>query len=407
MTTATAVPPATPKHLTAASPKIRISSIDLLRGLVMLLMPLDHLRDMLYLGHPDPTDLHTTTPILFFTRWSTHFCAPAFVFLSGISAYLAGKRRTRGELAGFLVKRGIWLLFVEVAIISMATGLDPLYHLVVLQVIWAIGGSMILLGLLVRANAGPKVIGAIGLVIFLGHNIIDVLHNQTVDTNPLWRLFVSSRGFNDADQIGSGHYVVIAYALLPWTGVMLLGYALGTLYSEDAAKRKRILTRLGLGMLAFFILFRAFNFYGDPAPWSMQSNPLLSLLSFLNVTKYPCSLLYLCMTLGVALLILANTETVSSRLSRIIIVYGNVPFFYYVVHWFLVQGLTVFLFFVTGHHFSEAYQSHDFPFSVPGLGLTMPGIYTAWLVLVTILYFPCRWFANYKKTHRQWWLSYL
>jgi uncharacterized membrane protein len=406
MVTATAAPFTPQKPPTAASPKARIPSIDLLRGIVMLIMPIDHLRDMLHLGHPNPTDLHTTTAALFFTRWITHFCAPAFVFLSGISAYLAGRRRTRNELAGFLIKRGVWLLFIEVFIIGLATGMDVLYHEVVLQVIWAIGGSMILLGLLVWAKASPRAIGAIGLVIFAGHNIIDLLHNPTVNTNPVWRLFLTASGFNTADSIGHGHFMIIAYALLPWTGVMLLGYALGTLYSEDAAKRKRILTTIALALLAFFVLFRAFNIYGDPAPWSIQKNALYSVMSFLNVTKYPCSLLYLCLTLGIALLILANTEGATNRLARIVIVYGNVPFFYYICHWFLAQSMTIILFFSMGHHMDEAYKS-DFPFSPNNFGLSLPGLYAVWLLLVTLLYFPCRWFSSYKKTHRQWWLSYL
>jgi uncharacterized membrane protein len=407
MTSATTAAPIAPARPLAQTPgKTRIASIDLLRGLVMLIMAIDHLRDMLHLGHPNPTDLHTTTPVLFFTRWVTHFCAPTFVFLSGISAFLAGRRRSKDELAGFLIKRGFWLIFVEVAIISLITSADPLYHLIVLQVIWAIGASMILLGLLVWAKAGPKTIGAIGLAIFFGHNVIDVLHNQTINTNPAWRMLISASGFSIVDTITPGHFLNIAYALLPWTGVMLVGYALGPLYTEDAAKRKQRLITIGLSLLAFFLLFRAFNIYGDPAPWSVQRTPMFSVISFLNVSKYPCSLLYLCMTLGVAMLILAYTEKAGNRFARILIVYGNVPFFYYVCHWFLAQSITAILFFSMGHHADEAYKS-DFPFSPGNFGLSLPGIFCVWLLLITIMYFPCRWFGNYKKTHRQWWLSYL
>jgi uncharacterized membrane protein len=406
MITATATPLATPKPLIGAPPKTRISSIDLLRGLVMVIMPIDHLREMLHLGHPNPTDLQTTTAVLFFTRWITHFCAPAFVLLSGVSAYLAGKRRTKKELAGFLIKRGVWLLLVEVFIISLATGLDLFYHEIVLQVIWAIGGSMILLGLLVAANASPRAIGGIGLIIFLGHNVIDLLHNNTIHTNPVWRLFLSANGFDTADPIGHGRFLIIAYALLPWTGVMLIGYALGTLYTKDAAKRKRILTTIALALLAVFVVFRVFNIYGDPAPWFIQKNMLFSVISFLNVTKYPCSLLYLCMTLGITLLILAHTEAAANRLARILIVYGNVPFFYYICHWFLAQLITIIFFFSMGHHMDEAYRS-DFPFSPNNFGLSLAGVYAVWLLLLTVMYFPCRWFSNYKKTHGQWWLSYL
>jgi uncharacterized membrane protein len=406
MTTATAAKAAIPKPPNVGVPKIRIPSIDLLRGIVMLIMPIDHLRDMLHLGHPNPTNLLTTTPVLFFTRWITHFCAPAFVFLSGISAFLAGRRRTKVELAGFLIKRGIWLLFIEVFVINLAVEVDPLYHEIVLQVIWAIGGSMILLGLLVWADASPRVIGGIGLVIFLGHNILDVLHNATMDNNPIWRLLFSASGFSRQDPIGHGRYFVIAYALLPWTGVMFLGYALGTLYNRDAAYRKRVLTTVALALLAVFVVFRAFNIYGDPAPWSVQKDFWSSVLSFLNVTKYPCSLLYLCVTLGLSLLVLAHTESARGRLARIVIVYGNVPFFYYICHWFLAQGITVTLFFLMGHHLSEAPKS-DYAFSPNNFGFSLGGVYLVWLLVVFVMYFPCRWFSNYKKTHRQWWLSYL
>ncbi len=397
-----------PKQAIFTPAKTRIASIDLLRGLVMLIMAIDHLRDLLHFGHPDPTDLQTTTPILFFSRWITHFCAPTFVFLSGISAFLAGKRRTNREMSAFLVKRGLWLLFVEGIIINFATSVDPLYLVIVLQVIWAIGGSMILLGLLVRTNASPGAIGGIGLIIFLGHNVIDLLHNNTIDTSLPWRLLLSARGFNTVDPIGPDHFLLVAYALLPWTGVMLVGYSLGTLYTKEAARRKKTLTTIALSMLAFFIIFRAFNIYGDPAPWSIQKSSMLSFISFLNVTKYPCSLLYLCLTLGITILILAHTENAANRFSRILIVYGNVPFFYYVCHWFLAQAITITLFFSTGHHLGDLNPDKTgFTFSPNNFGLPLAGVYAIWLLLITLLYFPCRWFGQYKKTHKQWWLSYL
>jgi len=402
----TAAPRVFPKPSMVVPGNTRIPSIDLVRGLVMLIMAIDHLRDLLHLGHPDPTDLQTTTPALFFTRWITHFCAATFVFLSGISAFLAGRRRTTDQLAGFLIKRGFWLIFVEVFIFNIITGVDPFYHVIVLQVIWAIGASMVLLGLLVWAKAGPRVIGGIGLIIFLGHNVIDLLHNKTVNTNFVWRLFLSAGGFSTVNPIGQGRLLIVAYALLPWTGVMLVGYALGTLYTKDAAKRKRTLTAIALLLLSIFVIFRAFNIYGDPAPWSIQKNTMLSVISFLNVTKYPCSLMYLCMTLGIALLLLANTETAGNRVARILVVYGNVPFFYYICHWFLAQIITIILFFSMGHHIGEAYKS-EFPFSPHNFGFPLVGVYAIWLLLITLLYFPCRWFGQYKKTHRQWWLSYL
>lgn len=392
--------------MTAINPKTRIASIDLLRGLVMVVMAIDHVRDMLHLGHPDATDLQVTTPSLFFVRWITHFCAPTFVLLSGVSAFLAGRRRSREQLAGFLIKRGGWLILVELFVINLATSADIFYHGIVLQVIWAIGASMVILGVLVWAKVGVGGIGGIGLVIFLGHNIPDLLHNATLRSSLVWRVLLTSDGFGTVDRMGSDHFLIASYAVLPWAGVMLMGYALGRLYVGDAGKRKRTLKTLGLVLLGVFVVFRAFNWYGDPAPWSIQKNMMWSVISFLNVTKYPCSFLYLCMTLGVALLVLAFTETASGRLARILIVYGNVPFFYYTVHWFLIQGITAGLFFARGHPMSEAYKS-EFPFSPANFGLPLGGVLGVWLLVVAVLYFPCRWFGRYKRTHHQWWLSYL
>jgi uncharacterized membrane protein len=406
MTTAT--PLTYPKNSTVPPAKTRIASIDLLRGLVMLIMAIDHLRDMLHLGHPNPTDLQTTTPALFFTRWVTHFCAPTFIFLSGLSAFLAGKRRSTNEMAGFLLKRGLWLILVDLVIINFAASADPFYHVIILQVIWAIGGSMILLGLLVGTKASPRIIGGIGLLIFFGHNVIDLLHNKTIDNDLVWRMLLSSTGFTRVDPIGPGHVLLVAYSLLPWTGIMLVGYSLGVLYTKEAGQRKRILATIGLSLLALFVLFRGFSIYGDPAPWSVQKNVPGTIMSFLNVTKYPPSLLYCCMTLGVALLILAYTEKTAGRLARILIVYGNVPFFYYVLHWFLAQAITITLFFSTGHHINDVNPDKTaFLFSPNNFGLSLGGLYVVWLLLISVLYLPCRWFGQYKRTHRQWWLSYL
>jgi len=372
----------------------------------MVIMAIDHVRDMLHFGHPDATDLRVTTPALFFVRWLTHFCAPTFVLLSGVSAYLAGRRRSRRELARFLIKRGFWLILVELFIINLATSADIFYHLIVLQVIWAIGASMVILGVLVALRASVAVIGGIGLVIFLAHNIPDLLHNATVNTSFGWRVLLTSNGFGTIDSVGHNHFLVASYAVLPWAGVMMMGYALGMHYTVDAGKRRRMLKRLGLILLGVFVVFRAFNWYGDPAPWSIQKDLLWSVISFLNVTKYPCSLLYLCMTLGVALLVLAVTENASNRLTRVLTVYGSVPFFYYTIHWFLIQGITIALFFAYGHRMNEAFKG-DFGFSPASFGLPLSGVLGVWLVVVVALYYPCRWFGGYKKTHNQWWLSFL
>ena len=395
---------------TSTPTKYRIESIDILRGLVMLIMAIDHSRDLFHLGGPDPTDLATTTPFFFFTRWITHFCAPTFVFLSGISAYLAGTRRTENQLGLFLIKRGIWLIFVELALITLAITANPLYNVLVLQVIWAIGGSMILLGLLVMLKIPIKVIGIIGAIIFLGHNIIDIEKTSIINDTVLGKLFISAGGFNAFVPTGPNRGVLIAYALLPWAGVMFLGYAFGQIYQKgfDAVRRKKILLYSGFSMLLFFFVFRYFNIYGDPSPWSAQKTTALSIISFFNVTKYPCSLIYLCMTVGTALVVLSLMEGIKNKFTELMIVYGNVPFFYYLCHWYLLRILTIIVFFASGYTTSQIVTPNNpFLFSPKGFGFNLLGVYIVWLVVITILYFPVRWFAKYKKTHTQWWLSYL
>ena len=388
-------------------PKHRITSIDMLRGLVMLIMAIDHIRDALHKGHPLPTDLSVTTPILFFTRFITHFCAPTFVFLSGISAYLAGARRTPNQMAGFLFKRGIWLLFVEVALISLAITLNPHYLYLIFQVIWAIGGSFILLALLLKLNLSSKTIGIIGFIIFITHNLPDLINLGPITRSVPWQLLISGVGWDGEIPLGHGRVINCPYALLPWTSVMLMGYALGPIYTAayDAKKRQRLLRYTGLTLLTFFFIFRAFNIYGDPAPWSVQKTTALTVISFLNVTKYPCSLLYLSLTLGVATLILSRTENTKVKFLSI---YGSVPFFYYILHWYLIQAITVIIFFASGYTVHQIVTPNNaFYFAPPDFGISLAAVYLVWLIVISTLYKPCKWFSNYKKTHQKWWLSYI
>ena len=378
----------------------------------MMIMAIDHIRDNFHIGQPEPTDLAITTPILFFTRWITHFCAPTFVFLSGISAYIAGTRRSPGQFSGFLIKRGLWLILVEVIVITFAITLDPFYRVIILQVIWAIGGSMMLLGILARLKASPLLIGIIGAIIFFGHNLFDIYNPGAIANTVAWRLLVSAAGFNSFVTVNHDHFILSAYALLPWTGVMFAGYAFGTMYAKnfDAGKRRKILRYSGIGMLTVFVVFRAFNIYGDPSPWSVQKSGALSVISFFNVTKYPCSLLYLCMTLGSSLIILSLVEGIQNRFTSFVIVFGNVPFFYYVCHWFLIQALHIIAFYATGFTTAQIVTIKTpfiFMFLPAGFGFNLFGVYLIWLMVIALLYRPCKWYSNYKKTHRQWWLSYI
>lgn len=399
--------PAMPPPATSLSAtKYRIESIDLLRGLIMLIMALDHTRDFFHLNTPNPTDLATTTPVLFFTRWITHFCAAIFVFLSGVSANLAGGRRTKKQLSIFLIKRGFWLIAVEFVLITFAFSLDPLYHLFIFQVIWVIGVSMVIMGLLIWLPM--PAIAVIGGLLFFGHDMLDFVKlPDTGSAGFLWELFFTARfNFIPADK---NHSLILIYAILPWTGVMLAGYVMGQIYRPafDQERRKRILLISGATLVILFIFLRAFNIYGDPAPWTTQKTIALSVISFFNVSKYPPSLMYLCMTIGPGLLLLSATEKVKSKLARLLIVYGNVPLFYYVLHFFVLRFFNVTLFFAQGFTAKDIVTPRQMMFHPAGYGFNLFGVYVVWLLTIAILYFPCRWYSQYKKTHRQWWLSYV
>jgi uncharacterized membrane protein len=387
----------------------RIRSIDLLRGMIMIIMALDHVRDFFHQPAMinNPLDLATTTPPIFFTRVITHFCAPVFVFLSGLSAYLVGLRKTKKELSSFLIKRGIWLIFVEVAIMSFVLTFNPKYNFILLGVIWAIGWSMIILGLLIRGSY--SLILVVGLIIFLGHNVLD--HIQLPDGKVsfvIFKILLTSSG--TLLPIGGNHFFLVGYSILPWLAIMLLGYAAGRLYEKnfDPVRRRKILLQLGGGAIILFLLLRLPNLYGDPNKWETQSTAIYSLLSFFSVTKYPVSLQYACMTLGPALIFLAMSENWNNRFTRFATVYGSVPFFYYVVHFFLIHVVCMIAFFAVGHNMSEAVDPDSlFVFRPVRFGFPLWAVYVFWMGIVLMLYYPCKWYSKYKRSHHDWWLSYL
>jgi uncharacterized membrane protein len=387
----------------------RIESLDILRGLVMVIMALDHSRDYFHATSftDNPLNLATTTPLLFFTRWITHFCAPVFVFLAGVSVYLQGSRKSKSELSIFLLKRGAWLVLIEMTVVSLAWTFNVHYDIIIMQVIWAIGASMIVLGILIRLPYSA--ILATGLLLIIGHNVLDFseAHHHGPYSLAYDLFFHGNFGFH---HFFANHNFMVIYGALPWTGIMLLGYAFGKLYAmDDTLYRKKFLVRAGAGLLLFFIVLRFLNVYGDPAPWSVQPSPVYTFFSFINVTKYPPSLLYTCVTLGPALLFLAFSETARSRISKILVVYGRVPFLYYIVHLYLLHFISAIFFLSRGHTFAEALVPNGAPFlffkAGEGYGLLM--VYLVWIALVIVLYPMCKWFSDYKKSHRQWWLSYL
>ncbi len=377
----------------------------------MLVMAIDHIREMFNNGHGHPLDLKTTTPIFYFTRWITHFCAPVFVLLAGISAYIMGLKMTKPALSKFLITRGCWLIFAELCIVTLGITFNPLYRLFILQVIWATGVSMIILGIFVRFSS--SVIPALAIIILCFHNLLDYAEDRPdAKIGFLWDLIHVGNKFNRFPKypIGADHSIAIVYAFLPWTGIMFLGYWLGKLYAPamDVLRRRKILVYLGSGMILLFVLLRWINGYGDPTPWSGQSSSLYSFLSFINVNKYPPSLMYTCIMLGPALIFLGLAEGISNRLTAFISVYGRVPFFYYLVHFYFIHCLVAIAFFASGYGLKDIMpHKSSFLFQPPGFGFDLWVTYAVWLLVVLIMYPLCKNYDRYKNSHSQWWLKYL
>ena len=396
---------------TAALQK-RIDSIDILRGIVMVIMALDHVRDFLHISAnlDDPLNLATTTPILYFTRLITHLCAPTFVFLSGVSIYLQSLRKTKAQLSLFLIKRGLWLIFVECVIISLAFTFNPFYNFILLQVIWAIGISMVILGLLIRLPY--KVILILGLIIVFGHNLLDIPESKPdFKTNFWWDLL--HHGFFAPYSIWKDHFIAIMYPFVPWTGLMILGYCTGIFFTAEysSEQRKKILSRLGMALLLFFVVVRFINVYGDPHPWSIQRNGLYTFLSFMKVHKYPPSLMYMCVTIGLGLLFLAFIEKVQNGFTNAARVFGRTALFYYILHFYLIHIICAILFFARGHSLEFAISSakeSPFLFMINGEGYSLGIVYLIWAFVIISLYPICKWYDTYKTAHKEkWWLSYL
>jgi len=389
----------------------RIDSIDLLRGLVMIIMALDHTRDFFHrpAWTEDPLNLATTTPVLYFTRWITHLCAPIFVFLAGTGGYFQRLRKSKKELSGFLISRGLWLLIVEIVIINFAFTFDVSYSIIGLQTIWSIGISMIILGLVIWLPF--NVILMLGIIIVLGHNALDY-YEKTFKSQPdWWYSLIHQPGFY---KLWDGHNLLILYPFLSWTGLMMLGYCFGKLFLfYEGKQRRRMLLSLGLGVLTIFVVLRYTNAYGNPQDWIEQQTWLNTVLAFLNVQKYPPSLLFMCATIGIGLIILAFVDKARGWLARFIIVFGRVPFFYYVLHFFLIHLLSAVFFLVRGHSIAEGLNppSGGFPlpkFTAPGEGTSLFWVYVIWVCIILSLYPLCKWFSDYKQKHRdKKWLSYL
>ncbi len=400
----------------------RIDSIDLLRGIVMVIMMLDHTRDFVHSGafQFDPTDLSKTTVALFFTRWITHFCAPVFVFLAGTGTYLQFARgKTKRNLSKFLLTRGLWLIVLELTLVRLGVFFNLDYRFLgFLQVIWVIGVSMIALAALIHLPL--KVIAGLGLGMIFVHNLLDRFQ-VTGWQGPgspvpgfgakLWILLHQQGGF-PIDGFPSP-FLFVMYPLIPWVGVMAAGYAFGYLYRLDVLRRRRWLLAMGAIASALFFALRAINIYGDPSHWSSQKNPVFTILSFLNTTKYPPSLLFLLMTLGPAMLALAWFEasvTLFSALRRALVTFGRVPLFFYLLQWYTAHTIAIIVGLIAGQPVAWQFESPIEKFThppIPGVGFRLWVVYLCWIAGVLLLYPLCKWFAGVKARRRDWWLSYL
>ncbi len=379
----------------------RIESVDLLRGVIMIVMALDHTRDFFGIPGQNPIDLATASPGLFLTRWITFFCAPVFFLLTGTGAALSLGRKSPAELSRFLATRGVWLIFLELVVlrcVSYQFNFD--FRVTLLLVIWALGWAMIALSVLSRLPV--SVITTLGVVLVAGHNMLDGVQWDS----PIWSI-LHRPGF----VLNGERVVFVAYPLIPWIGVTALGFSLGRIYHWEATRRRTFLLRLGTALSVGFLLIRGINVYGDPNPWEPGRDQLYTALSFLNVNKYPPSLSFLLMTLGPALLVLAALDRGTPTWLRPALVFGKVPMFYYIVHFTLLHFLAVIFCLVrygSAHWMFESPDLGHYPFSPPpDWGYGLPVVYLLWVAVVLMMYPLSRWYAGVKQRRSDWWLSYL
>lgn len=386
-------------------------SIDALRGIVMVFMALDHIRDFFHIGAMSfsPTDLTRTTPILFLTRWITHFCMPVFMFSAGIGAFLFLQRHTRAELSRFLWTRGIWFVFLELAVMQFAYKFNFSSHfMVLLLILWIFGTCFIAMAALVYIPI--RWLAILCLLVIVLHNGLDgISATRFGSAAPIWNVLHQPGVFPLA-----GRMILVPYSLLPWLAVIAAGFCFGQTLLLDPAKRRRILLRLGMGLILVFAILRTINHYGDPAPWSHQKSAAFALLSFLNCTKYPASLDFLLMTLGPALVLLAYLDQRTFQFANPLIVFGRVPMFYFVLHFYLIHALVVIAAWLRYGISANRFIFNPVP-SMGGpqelfpanFGYSLWVVYAVWALTLVLLYPICRWFAEIKARRRDWWLSYL
>ena len=396
LTTTLPPPPAASR---AATP--RVQAVDVVRGLAMVIMALDHIREFWTPTAVRAEDVAHASALLFFTRWITHFCAPTFVFLAGTSIFFyQQKQSSKGAASRFLLTRGLWLLVLEIVVINFLLQWGA-YNLILLQVIWSIGWGMVALAGLIWLPRG--LVAGLALLAIAGHNALPNIQPVTAAT--LLPALVYDSPF--LYLLPSKLPVLVAYTILPWVAVLAAGYCIGPWFRQPLPQRQRLLRLAGTGALLLFAGLRLSNWYGDPQPWALQARgPLYTVLSFLNITKYPPSLLFLSLTLGVALLLLSVSEELPGRVSRWLSTFGKVPMFYYLLHFCLVSGgALVWSWWQFGRPFNFSFaEPKDWPTAYQP---SLLRAYVVWAVVVLALYWPCRWYQGYKQRNSHWWLSYL
>ena len=381
-----------------ASQPQRVTSVDLVRGIVMILMALDHTRDFFSKLRFQPEDLSKATPFLFFTRWITHFCAPTFFLLAGVGVALSMSRgKSKREMSWFLVTRGLWLVVLEVTLTHFGWQFSMDFPQFLL-VIWALGLSMVILAGLVYLP--KKAILAISLATIVLHNLLDGISAESFGAlAPLWHIL------HVPGPLIIKPFVFVGYPLIPWFAVMSLGFVLGDVFKWEPERRKRFLMWTGIAVTVAFIALRGINGYGDARSWSPQRTVALTIASFGNASKYPPSLIYLLMTLGPTMIALALFERARGAVSRVVSVYGRVPMFYYILHLFLIHILAAA--FALWQGGDASFLNLDVESFPAWYGTNLAGVYLAWFIVVALLYVPCRWYAGLKARRRDWWLSYI
>jgi uncharacterized membrane protein len=386
--------------------KPRLDSVDFLRGLAMVLMGLDHVRIFFSNAPFGPTDLAQTTPAHFLTKWVSQLAAPAFFFLAGTAVFLSMTRgRTKRQLSWLLLTRGLWLVFLELTVMRVAWTLSLDYHTPIGQVLWAMGWCMVLMAPLVHLPTWA--VAAVGIVVVAGHNAFDAVRPETFGAfGWLWSV-LHKRAWLEPF---AGVRFRIMYPLLPWLGIMASGYGFGRILLFERERRRRWLFRLGVGILLGFVALRATNLYGDMLKWSTEKNTLFTIFSFVNCKKYPPSLLYAMMKLGIDIIILALFDRKLGPLARRIVVFGRVPMFFYLIHVYVIHGLEVGLAFVRYGPKAHEYLSAGMPrlYSLPDeYRWDLWVVYAVWIAVMVGLYFVCHWYAGVKRRSRSKWLSYL